>query len=344
MGQLNRSAQPHGRLGELAGFSGSGVRWRQRAQKRLAEFYDNDPELIISTTSAIQSGQVQTLAPAERLAQLTEDYASYWLLQRLNGAMPPTQTQQDALWEKTAALEHFRSFDLVHAAAGWDVVSPRLGEQKDTLLMRFAGSMFVSELQEFLAYIPPSGKFACLAARNSHGMMAIHATAEAGAQGAVQALVAHGANVNDTMRLAVGGVRTDVTVAHLAVLHGRVRQTVELVHTQPQLFVPTAALDYTPMETGEMHLEDMLENYGRGQVRNLLLSAFTAMASKGELQAISQIPLEQESSLKAHCSNIARAVNLAAHAQRRPLPYPEHMDAIALLSGSVAQPAKVVLN
>jgi len=343
MGQANKSEQPHGRLGALAGFSGSGVRWQQRARKRLAELYDNDPELIISTTAAIQSGQVRTLVPVERLAQLTEDYASYWLLQRLSGALPPTQAQQNDLWEKTASLEHFRAFDLVHAAAGWDVLTPRLGEQRDTLLMRFAGGMFVSELQEFLGYIPPAEKFAALAARNRFGMTAMHATAEVGARGAVRTLTDAGAAVDATMRLEVADVKADVTIAHLAVMHGRIEQTVELVHSHPKLFAPSAQLDYTPMETGQMHVEHMLEGYGRSQFRNFVVSAFTAMASKGTLQAVSQIPLEQESSLKVHCNNIMRAVNLAAYAQHKPLPYPEHMEVLTQLS-QVRAPAPMAVN
>ncbi len=339
MGQSRDRRNPHGWLGALAGFNGQQQRWAAAALAHLETQYNNDPHNILKLAEAAPAG----LTGEIQLRQLGRDYAAFWLLQRFDYKQDPTPEQQQALWERTLSIPTFRTFDLVHAAMGWDITTLRVGVSRDTAAMRFAASPFADELEELLAYVPVADKKAYLALRNRQGFTAVHTSAHAST---LAVLAAQGASLEATTRIEVAGCKMDVTIAHLAVLNGRVGQTLELVRLQPELFKPDKLLDYTPMEAGQMQLEDMLEGYGRKQFSQLIISAFTAIASKGELNAVSQVPAEQQDALAQHYANIARCVNIPAHVQGKPLPYPEHADVLGQLvkTAPVKPPEKMGLN
>lgn len=311
MGSAQVHSISHGRLGITAGFNGDDPRWLEDTRARLERLYETNPFRILKAGAPLK------------------DYAAYWLLQKADGKSQRSLEQQQDLWSKVFKAAQPHELVKVHLNLGWDVTAPRLGEVGNTVLMELASCRTAfNDLGHFLLRIPVEGRAAHINERNRQGVAALHHVAvHRGSLSVVETLVAQGGNSGMAVPVPIaGGYVAQGNLAHVAVVAGNHRLVAGLTKIAPHLFAE-GKYEHTPHELGQMHLETMLENYGRKQFGHLLLGAFAALASRGNLQTEAQ----DKNKVIAEASlynRTARAVNLAAQAAGQPMPYMQHAPAM----------------
>lgn len=336
---------PHGYLGEVAGFTEPAAEWLEGVQARMEAVYDDDPLLILHSVRQMMLGGFSSLDEEARLQSFAQDYAAYWLAEQLQGRGQPGAAVQQDYWRESLAIPGCRQFDLIHAHLGWDLLTPRLGEHQSTLLMLFSADASPEETQAFVECVPTLLRPAYLNATNRLGMTVVHGQAYGAQQGVLSVLVGAGAQLDAVTRIQMSdGYAPEVTVAHLAVVNAQPYLAIELMALDRNLFAGQAGggarlLDHTPLELGLMQFEDAQDGEGRAQLWHMVTNSFGHLARSGKTAA--EVPPPKPPLARAHFAQLQRAINLAAYALDRPLPFGEYLDILRDLSPETAPRPKL---
>lgn len=275
---------PHGRLGELAGFKGRTDVWYQQAQARLHERYQGDPDMMILSSRhlsiAVHAGRGDAAA---NLEEVRRDYAAHWLIRQIEGVELPHGDAQKEVWQSAIVPTPDRQLALTLAVAGFDVAGGVLLDETPAL-HAFVYRAECNQLDEFLSFIPPEQRMGLINTRKD-GITAVHVAALGGGAGCLACLQRAGGDMSALLDITLpDGEVVQAFAAHLAVMNGCVAQTAELMAIDRGLFTRfDSALNTTPVELVE------------------------TLWQKG-------IQVGPE---------MRKAANIAAHAVDRPVPFPE---------------------
>lgn len=345
-------AGSHPALIELADVRKFGTDWLRACRFYLSDVYQDNPLSILRAAQKSSRNAGDDKAEAD-LATYRRDFACWLLVQQAENSVD-FLLQGRYLYTEALQVVHDPAFTLALAQAGADIRTTRIGEQQDTVLMRFLEQAYnPAQVDVLLQTVPAMVRQAYVNTPNKLGMTALHFLAHVPeaesspiyVQGTASTLAEHGAKMDYAVKFDYGTGPTWGNIAHLAVASGQVELTAELLAIDRNLFAahPDGRIEQTPYELGCELVEHKQLKAAAGRAWALVAEAVITSVSQGSLRVVAVAPHGSplENTLQR---DLKATTNLAAFAIDKPLPYGDARSVVERLGPATAPQARFILH